>query len=405
MLGDAVTQLDGRREIERTLGNVAINITAEKVAGLTLLVFHSHTGVEVQLGIYTAQRNLSTMGTIKTARHIAVIYIGYRHSQRIELDIIAGFIYIISISIGVAVVVTVLVDEVEVIVVRQWLDVGNPGIIRGSRLYVVVFLHAGGVENTQTVKVHDIVGRTVFFITIGTVIEAETELTTGVALEGATETESTREVISLSIALRYGFLVVDTVAIGQLGITISAHRLGIAVVFEMRLVKSETGHKLQSGEGIDFPTQAKVHAETMAAVNVLTLTVDKRRTVAGEEVLTLTAAVVVTVATHITHITTDAQRLFLVTDIEISPSIPEVPVPRFPPAHHAATAREHGGAKVGCSLVVGIVETTEYRELIVVNKAVGHGIKLIHAGKYVHLGTHHRPVPCRTSPVSFPSSR
>ena len=275
VLCNAVTQAERRREIEGILGNVVSDIRAEEVTGFPFLVFEIDAHVEIHLGVDTANGHFTAMGLVAAAGDVAVILIGQRHSERIEVDKKAIFIDIVGIGVGVAVVVAILVDEVEVVVVRQRLHISNARIVGSSRLNVVVVLQAGRVEDAGPVEIQDIVSVSVLFITVGAVIETETEPAARVALEGAAETESSREIIPVRIAPRIGTLVVDAVAVGQLCISISAHGFGITVIFKMRLIESEAGHKLQPRESIDFPAQAQIHPEVMTAVDVLAFAFDK----------------------------------------------------------------------------------------------------------------------------------
>ena len=191
----------------------------------------------------------------------------------------------------------------------------------------------------------------------------------------------------MSIALRERTLIVDTVAIGQFGITVSAHRLGIAIVFEMRLVKSETRHKLQRRQRIDFPTHTEIHTEIVAAIDIFPIAIYKRRTVVGQEVLLFAATLVITVAAHITHITTYTKRLGLISYIEISTQHSGTSCTAISPGHHAATTRKHRCTQICRPLIIRIIETPENRVLVVLDKTVGHGIDFIHTVEFVHLSS------------------
>ena len=132
MFRNTVTQPQSRRKIERILCDVIRSIATEKITGLALLMFEIDTHVKIHFGIHAPQRNFTPMGLIPAARNVAVIFIGDRQTQRIELDIFSVFVYIIGIGIGIAVVVTVLIYKIQVVMIRQRFHISNPCVIRSS---------------------------------------------------------------------------------------------------------------------------------------------------------------------------------------------------------------------------------------------------------------------------------
>ena len=111
VLCNAVTQAESRREIEGILGNVVPGIRAEEVTGFPFLVFEVDAHVEIHLGIDTPNGHFTAMGLVAAAGNVAVILVGQRHSERIEVDKKAIFIDIVGIGVGVAVVVEAMTDN------------------------------------------------------------------------------------------------------------------------------------------------------------------------------------------------------------------------------------------------------------------------------------------------------
>ena len=149
-------------------------------------MFEIDTHVKIHFGIHAPQRNFTPMSLIPAARNVAVIFIGDRQTQRIELDIPPVFVYIIG--IGIAVVVTILIYKIQVVMIRQRFHISNPCVILSSRLNIIVFLQTNGIAYTGTIEIQHIVGRTIFFIAVGAIIETETEPTTRIVFKCPAET-------------------------------------------------------------------------------------------------------------------------------------------------------------------------------------------------------------------------